>query len=254
MPLLRRLPVAAVSAVMLATNLVTTGAVAAAQPPDQPPACSDSRPALRYLVLFDGGTARPAATAEIDAACGRLTGYYPQIAVAVATSTDPRFDDRIGTERAFSAQRVVESQQGPEPRTDDASTQALVTAKPEAVATADRTGDQWDMSLIGADRARRIEPGSRDVVVGVLDSGVDPNHPDLRAALAPSLSAGCLAGVADTARQAWVPTAAPHGTHVAGTIAAADDGRGTAGVAPGVRVASVKVVDDDGFIFPEYAV
>jgi subtilisin family serine protease len=46
----------------------------------------------------------------------------------------------------------------------------------------------------------------------------------------------------------------PHGTHVAGIIAAADDGHGTTGVAPGVRIASVKVVDDNGYIFPEYAV
>jgi subtilisin family serine protease len=255
-PLLRRLPVAAVSAMMLATNLVTTGVVATAQPLDEPPACSDSGPALRYLVLFDGGTAHPAASAEVDAACGELTGYYPQIAVAVATSADLRFDERFGTDRAFSAQRVVESRQGPDQRTDDGaeSTESFVTAKPEAVSPADRTGEQWDMALIGADRARRIGGGSKDVVVGVLDSGVDPNHPDLRNALAPSLSAGCLSGVADTSRAAWMPTVSPHGTHVAGTIAAADDGKGTSGVAPGVRVASVKVVDDGGFIFPEYAV
>jgi subtilisin family serine protease len=45
-----------------------------------------------------------------------------------------------------------------------------------------------------------------------------------------------------------------HGTHVAGIIAAADDGHGITGVAPGVRLASVKVVDDGGFIYPEYAV
>ena len=103
-------------------------------------------------------------------------------------------------------------------------------------------------------RARRIDPGSRDVVVGVLDSGVDPNHPDLRAALDPALSAGCLSGIPDRAKNAWIPTASPHGTHVAGTIAAADDGRGITGVAPGVRLASVKVVNDDGYIFPESAV
>ena len=256
MPLLRRLTVAAVSAVMFATCLVTTGVVATAQPPGKPPVCSDSLPEPRYLVLFDGGTAQSAASGEIAAACGTLTGYYPEIAVAVATSPDPRFGERLGLDRAFSAQRVVESQQGPDVRKDPGtdSAQGLVTAKPEVVSTVDRTGEQWDMDLIGADRARRIDPGSKDVVVGVLDSGVDPGHPDLRGALAPSLSAGCLTGVADPSPQAWVPTASAHGTHVAGTIAAADNGQGTAGVAPGVRVASVKVVDDEGFIFPEYAV
>jgi subtilisin family serine protease len=91
-------------------------------------------------------------------------------------------------------------------------------------------------------------------VVGVLDSGIDATHPDLAAAVEPARSAGCLSGKPDQARSAWSPSTSAHGTHVAGTIAAADDGRGITGVAPGVRLASVKVVDDDGFIYPEYAV
>ncbi|OLF16620.1 serine protease [Actinophytocola xanthii] len=242
---------------MLASNLATAGAVASAQTPDTPPVCSSSQPELRYLVLFDGGTTHRSAAAEIAAACGTLTGYYPQIAVAVATSTDQRFDQRLGPDRAFSAQRVVEERQADDQDEDDDETEssgARVTENAAAVPAVDRTSEQWDMAMIGADTARAISRGDRDVVVGVLDSGVDPHHPDLRGALAPSLSAGCLSGVPDTAPDAWIPTASAHGTHVAGTIAAADDGRGTAGVAPGVRIASVKVVDDEGFILPEYAV
>lgn len=254
MPLLRRLPVAAVIALVLATNLVTTGVAANAQPPDAPPPCSDTLPKLRYLVLFDTGTSHAAAAREIKGACGRLTGYYPQIAVAVALSPDARFPNRIGTDRAFSAQRVMRSQQGPRKSDETDATQAQVTADPATVSTQDLTAEQWDMDMIHADRAWAVSEGSRSVVVGVLDSGVDPGHPDLRPALDPALSAGCLSGVPDRARKAWTPTGSAHGTHVAGTIAAANDGRGTAGVAPGVRIASVKVVDDDGFIFPEYAV
>ena len=52
----------------------------------------------------------------------------------------------------------------------------------------------------------------------------------------------------------WQPTTSDHGTHVAGTIAAARNGVGIVGVAPNVRMASVKVVNDAGFIYPEYAV
>jgi subtilisin family serine protease len=253
-PLLRRAPAAAVSAVVLATSLVTTGVAASAQAVDPPrEACSSSTAALRYLVVLDPGTTQPAAESEIAAACGVLTVYYPEIAVAVANSTDVAFADRMGTDRAFSAQSVLRAEQGPR-KSDETDTGAVVTTNQADVDTTDRTGEQWDMTMIGADRARRITPGSRDVLVGVLDSGIDPNHPDLTAALDPAASAGCLTGKADTSRAAWEPTASPHGTHVAGTIAAADDGHGTAGVAPGVRIASVKVVDDDGYIFPEYAV
>jgi subtilisin family serine protease len=247
-PLLRRLPAAAVSAVVLATSLVTAGVNASAVVVDPPSeACAPSSNAeLRYLVLFAPGTAEPAATSEVSSACGAMTVYYPAIAVGVANSADAGFAARLGTDRAFSAQRVL--------RDAGRSGEATVTTDPAEVDDSDRTAEQWDMTMIGADRARRITPGSRDVLVGVLDSGVDPNHPDLTNALDRSASAGCLSGRADPSPAAWEPTASPHGTHVAGTIAAADDGRGITGVAPGVRIASVKVVDDAGFILPEYAV
>jgi subtilisin family serine protease len=252
-PLLRRLPAAAVSAAVFATSLVTTGVSASAQAADPPSdACSTGSAQLRYLVLLDPGTTQPEAVNEIAAACGALTVYYPQIAVAVASSADDGFTERIGTDRAFSAEGALAAQQGP--RKDETAAEAISSTDPAEVDETDRTGEQWDMTMIGADRARRINPGSKDVVVGVLDSGVDPNHPDLAAAVDRSASAGCLSGRPDQAPAAWEPTASPHGTHVAGTIAAADDGRGTAGVAPGVRIASVKVVDDQGYILPEYAV
>ncbi|MGH9817128.1 MAG: S8 family serine peptidase, partial [Candidatus Acidiferrales bacterium] len=115
-----------------------------------------------------------------------------------------------GTDRAFSAQRVMRSQRGPRKPDETESTRTQVTANRAAVSTVDLTSEQWGMDLINADRSRLINQGNRDVVVGVLDSGVDPNHPDLRAALDPALSAGCLTGVPDTAGKAWVPTASPH--------------------------------------------
>ena len=158
MPLLRRLPVAAVTAVVLTTNLVTTGVVASAQPLDKPPACTATMPQLRYLVLFDTGTQQAAATREVAGACGKLTGYYPQIGVAVATSADSRFPNRIGIDRAFSAQRVMRTQQGPHKPDETDATRAQVTANPAAVSTVDLTGEQWDMDLIHADPLVEIGP------------------------------------------------------------------------------------------------
>ncbi|HEV2783864.1 MAG TPA: S8 family serine peptidase [Actinophytocola sp.] len=252
MPLLRRARAAAVGAAVLVAALLTGANVATARPDDGPPApeCAADVAALRYVVLFNPGTTQPVAAEELTGACGELVVYYPQIAVAVATSTYERFADRIGRDRAFSAQQVVRARKSDE----TGSGAELVTANAAQVPIADRSAEQWDMSMINADAAHKISRGSRDVVVGVLDSGVDPNHPDLRGALDPTVSAGCLTGKPDPTPAAWRPTASPHGTHVAGTIAAADDGHGITGVAPGVRIASVKVVDDNGFILPEYAI
>lgn len=91
--------------------------------------------------------------------------------------------------------------------------------------------------------------------MGVVDSGIDPDHPDLKANIDVASSVNCTqAGRPDLSPTGWYPTTSDHGTHVAGTIAAARNGVGIAGVAPNVRMAAVKVVNDDGCIYPEYAV
>ncbi|WP_330475306.1 S8 family peptidase [Terrabacter sp. C0L_2] len=122
-----------------------------------------------------------------------------------------------------------------------------------AATTDPRETEQWDMKMIKADLAHAITDGSRNVLVGVLDSGIDADHPDLVKNLDVANSVNCSdAGRPSTT--GWEPTTSDHGTHVAGTIAAARNQVGTVGVAPNVRLASVKVVNDDGFIYPEYAV
>jgi subtilisin family serine protease len=241
-PLLHRARAAAMTA-LLAAGCLAVSLPAGAEP--RVSSCIQPGPDLRYLVVFSQLTSAAAADAEITAACGTTTVYYPEIGVAVATSPDPGFLKLIGPQRAYSAQAESIARRAAKRKKDDTE-----LFRPSG----QRSGEQWDMDLINAPAAHEITTGSKSVVVGVLDSGIDPRHPDLVPALAPELSAGCLTGKPDTSPSSWAPTTSPHGTHVAGTIAAADDGRGTTGVAPGVRIASVKVVDDDGFIYPEYAV
>ncbi|MCP2165114.1 S8 family peptidase [Goodfellowiella coeruleoviolacea] len=257
MPLFRRVRAVAVSAALLTTGCLTIAPLAGADPAGEfSPECRQPGPVLRYLVVFDRGTSEQTATGDILAACGTTTVYYPQIAVAVATSPDPDFLRRIGPDRAYSAQaEAVSSRTGTATRrkVDEVETNQR-TARGTTGPAPDRTAEQWNMAMIRADEAHKITLGSRSVVVGVLDSGVDADHPDLAGALDPTLSAGCLTGRPNSSPSAWTATTSPHGTHVAGIIAAADDGHGITGVAPGVRIASVKVVDDDGYIYPEYAV
>jgi subtilisin len=82
-----------------------------------------------------------------------------------------------------------------------------------------------------------------DVDVAVIDTGVDFEHPDLNVVGGVNCSGGspligsCKSGGDDDHY---------HGTHVAGTIAAIDNGSGVVGVAPGARIWSVKVLNSQG--------
>jgi subtilisin family serine protease len=112
---------------------------------------------------------------------------------------------------------------------------------------------QWDMRQIHTPEAHALTGGTRSVLVGDIDSGLDYTHPDLAANVDGANSANCVSGTA-------VPGAAAaaddngHGTHTAGTIAAAANGVGIVGVAPGVRIAGIKAGNADGFLFPEAVV
>lgn len=80
-----------------------------------------------------------------------------------------------------------------------------------------------------------------NVDVAVIDTGVDARHPDL------NVVGGYDCTVGHDQTQAWDRDVVGHGTHVAGTIAARDNGMGVVGVAPGARIWSIKVIDDQGY-------
>jgi subtilisin family serine protease len=94
------------------------------------------------------------------------------------------------------------------------------------------------------------------VTVAVIDTGVDDTHPDIAPNFDRDASVNCVTGKPDTTDGAWRPTAAesPHGTHVAGEIAGAKNGVGITGVAPGVKVAGIKVATTAGYFYTEAVV
>lgn len=183
---------------------------------------------------------------------GTVVQSWPQIGVVVVHSAEPDFRARllarpgtgiasVGATRTAAVYVPVDST--PRPGVTPAGLPAEGTA--------------FDITQIKADQAHLVPggKGSPDVLVAVLDSGIDDTHEDLAANFDAGRSRGCTdAGRPSTERASWVPTSSDHGTHVAGTIAADDNGKGVVGVAPDVRISSIKVVDQDGFIYPEYAV
>jgi len=216
--------------------------------------------AMNYVVNTAEGDAAVAAVAlEVEAAGGVVLSEYPEIGVLTAQSSDVEF---LAAVRAVTGvESAGPTRTAPIATTDDeyAVGGTLRTGRPldvQELPYDPLEAEQWDMDVIGAPQARTITAGSPDVVVGVLDSGIDVDHPDLAGQVDPALSVGCAVnGVPDQAQDAWVPAddSESHGTHVAGTIGAADNGVGIVGIAPDATLASVKVVNYDGFIYPEYA-
>jgi subtilisin len=105
------------------------------------------------------------------------------------------------------------------------------------------------VSRVGATRSPTASINGSDqrvnADVAVLDTGVDAAHPDLNV----------VGGYNCTGsnRAAWGDKHG-HGTHVAGTIGALDNGVGVVGVAPGARIWGVKVLNDQGTGFASWLV
>jgi thermitase len=103
---------------------------------------------------------------------------------------------------------------------------------------------QWALQAIQAPFAWELAHGSSNVVVAVLDSGVDLTHPDLAAHILPGgcnvvADGGCLSGSKLTPPR----DLDGHGTAVAGIIAALTDNRiGIAGVAWNASILPVRVL------------
>ncbi|MEV5026346.1 S8 family peptidase [Paenibacillus sp. LPE1-1-1.1] len=101
-------------------------------------------------------------------------------------------------------------------------------------------GIPWGVNQIKAPQAWSTTTGHR-IKVGVIDTGVDFSHPDLQH----SLSRGI-----NLLNRSMLPhDDNGHGTHIAGTIAAANQLQGMIGVAPRALVSPVKAFDHNGSAF-----
>lgn len=121
---------------------------------------------------------------------------------------------------------------------------------------------QWGLDVVKAEEAWNYATGE-GIIVAVVDTGVDGNHPDLQ---------GQVIGVwFDAWSLSWVPGydsswmvrrtlpdgtekvyEGSHGTHVAGIIAAKNDGVGITGLAPDVQILSIRIFSPDAVINTGY--
>jgi len=207
-----------------------------------------STTAKTYVVLYKPGASTSGAAKSVAASGGTVVANYSSIGVVVVRSSKSTFASSIkkttGVEgaaatAAFATRNDDTADSGPTPELTPAPGDPLSSL-------------QWDMTQIHAPEAQSINDGDSSVLVADLDTGLDFTHPDLAPVYDAANSTDCSSGTPQPLLAG--NDAAGHGTHTAGTIAAAANGIGIIGVAPGVRLAGVKTANDDGFFYPEMVI
>ncbi|HEY9327985.1 MAG TPA: S8 family serine peptidase [Streptomyces sp.] len=246
-------------------GFLPTGTASAAPAQETPSAAvSTDGPKLSYVVNTRGGhgTVKQVRKA-IERAGGTVVIAYDRIGVIVAHSQNPQFAQSMRRVRGVDSAGATRTNPIVPQATKDIGVGQPLTAQQEADAAARATAGQdpmeplqWDLPAIKADKAHEKTLGSSKVTVAVIDTGVDDTHPDLAPNFDRRGSANCVSGAPDTTDGSWRPKTgeSDHGTHVAGTIAAAKNGIGVTGVAPGVKVSGIKVGNPDGFFYTEAVV
>ena len=183
-----------------------------------------------YIVVAKNSDSLPVNLDEMTAAMGGVvTEAMPQIGVAIVESANPDFPGTLQRDKSIRAvlpDRMFDLPDG---------VLNVAADNPPNSGDDDFFFDlQWGHDAVNAPEAWDAGVTGAGVLVAVLDTGSDGTHPDLAPNYRADLSTSFLA------------TPLPndwhyHGTHTAGTIAAADNAFGTSGVAPEVEFFGVQV-------------
>jgi subtilisin family serine protease len=200
-------------------------------------ACTGAAHAATYVVTANSNSLDNQLAGRIEAAGGRIVARLPQIGVAIVESDSPAFGTNAGRIPAVRSAVADVAIQYDLPAAAEEVTADY--ANPPASGDNDSFFDfQWGHAAIDAAGAWNAGYRGRGATVAVLDSGVYCAHLDIIPNLNTAKSASFVAG------QTYCNTSgSTHGTHVMGTIGAADNGIGTIGVAPEAELIAVKVLN-----------
>jgi subtilisin family serine protease len=182
-----------------------------------------------------------AQSAEVAEAKGLLI-YWNSDGFGLASSTDPSFESKTRGSRKFAAvvpDFVTQWTHQTQTASIDAATLVLNTAVVSA--------SQWVPASVNAPAAWQAGFKGQGVRVAVIDGGIYDTHVDLQGAIDFPRSRSFVPGFnfnQDTG-MFW------HGTHVAGIIAARDNGIGITGVAPEATIIGIKALHDGSGGFGE---
>nr|WP_202893902.1 S8 family serine peptidase [Kribbella italica] len=217
-----------------------------------------------YLVLVEQGADRAQALAAVKAAGGEVVKENANLGTITVRAASSGFASQVsasGAVEGATRSRPI----GQLPRAKPAQIEQENRgqgAKSKSAAKGSKSLDPldaqlWGLKMVRSDLARKVQPGKKQVKVGVLDSGIDARNPDIApnfdwklsrnfASDLPEIDGPCeFRGCVDPV--GWDDSG--HGTHVAGTIGAAVNGLGVSGVAPNVSLVEIRGGQDSGFVF-----
>ena len=170
----------------------------------------------------------------VSSSGGTLVHALPEIGAAIVRSSNPGFPEALQSVNGIKAVLPDRMFQLPEGEIE------IDAASPPNTFDDDFYHDlQWGHAAVNANNAWAAGITGAGVRVAVLDTGTDREHPDL----APNFNAALSTSFLPVPLPEWWHF---HGSHTAGTIAAADNGYGTIGVAPDAEIVGVQVCGNGG--------
>jgi len=181
-------------------------------------------------------------TTAVQQSGGTVVWSHAASGLAAASSSRTDFLARALKTRAFLTvdKDMVVQWQKPEQLREVGLIEAAITPGNETFINA-----QWNILAVEAPDAWANGCTGYGVRVAVLDGGIRPTHIDLAGTVDTACSASFVAG-----KQFYEDTSS-HATHVAGIVAARDNGIGTIGIAPEATILGVKVLDNGSGSFSQ---
>ncbi|HEU4900039.1 MAG TPA: peptidase S8/S53 subtilisin kexin sedolisin, partial [Actinomycetota bacterium] len=191
---MRKLLIGALAAMVGLTLAVPFTAGARSQSPANSAATQQVTGATEYVVLYTSRASARAAKATIAAAGGQVVRENTKLGLATVRSSNANFITAVAGQAGVAGaarNRVIgQAPQRNLPKADEVEgLQAQGGAAKGAADAGDRprheplADKQWGMRMINAtpSGSYRIHQGRRSVMVGIMDTGIDGSHPDLRA-------------------------------------------------------------------------
>lgn len=229
---------------------------------------NDLETAQTFVVLAKTTSSPEAAVAAIKGAGGEVKDAQDAIGMYTVTSHKADFaikanaaealegataNTRIGMAKDTAKQQFSETMFAEEPVEGPVKPREPKDGKDSLSFT------QWDMDMLKMSEVHKYSKG-KGVKVGIMDTGVDGHHPDIKPNFdfklsrnfttdIPELDGPCEEEPDKSCEDPSDVDEGGHGTHVAGSVAAAANKTGIIGTAPEATIVNLRVGQDSGYFF-----